>query len=106
MAVFAHDSRPHERSHLEGRPPLWVVSGTLQNREPFPVDRVLPDLASFYQCVIWRAFRVWVRHADHSRRILIRCTISFPYLALQQAQGGLTNWLTAGTSRRWCTLSK
>jgi hypothetical protein len=37
-------------------------------------DRVLPDIAGMYRCVIRRTLRVGVRHANHSRRILISCT--------------------------------
>ena len=84
MAVFTDDPRPHECSQLEDRATRWVVSGTFQDRQPFPVDRVFPDLSHPDWREIRRAIRVKAGHADNFRRSLIHWTISILKVALGQ----------------------
>jgi hypothetical protein len=72
MAVFTDNSRSHERSQLGGRSTLRIVPASLEDSDPFPVDRVFPDLAHPDWSAIGRGVRVWVPHANSFRRSLIQ----------------------------------
>ena len=61
--MLPNNARPNQGGQLEGRAPLGIVEGTLEDRDALARDGVLEDLAELDRRQVRWAVRVGVRRS-------------------------------------------